>query len=201
MPFTPISDGLKVEELFTFEGGPDAALVWGVRMPDGEVLDSTILTAINNFFEDFWTHSSTGGSPIDALSNKVKLVERIITDVRTATGMQGSFASTLQGSQTNDPLPTGTALVTKLASDNRGRSFRGRKYFPGLSEANNDANAQPSAVVQAVFQAAIDNLITDLSAYAVGWSLAVLSRKLGIAEPVARGVVRGTWHYQRRRAR
>jgi hypothetical protein len=201
MAFTPILQGVKVEEIFTFDSAADAALVWGVWI-NAVSLDSGLATEINNAFNSFHSTVTSGLSLNSARSNKSTLTERIITDVRTATGPQFTFFPNVTGGNAGDPLPTGTALVLRLFSGTRGRSYRGRKYFPGLTEGNNTSDAKPDSGIISVAVGGLTALIAAVNANTSDeCELAVLSRVLGQAEKVISGSIDSTWHYQRRRAR
>lgn len=95
-----------------------------------------------------------------------------------------------------EPLPWVTQLCVSWRTALRGRSFMGRNFFPGITEAHSDNGTPTTAMLNAVTTACVD-YATNLPAasnFPVVWS-----RKLGIATPITGARVRDQWAVLRSR--
>ncbi len=98
-----------------------------------------------------------------------------IRDVRTANQVEyQSVAAGVIGTGAGDPLPNELAAVVTLRTALAGKHFRGRAYFSGANEAQNDAAGH----IDAGFNTAIVSFLTGVEADMAteGITLAVLSR-------------------------
>lgn len=87
----------------------------------------------------------------------------------------GTGAS-VPGTGTGDPMPRAAAVVATLRTALAGRSYRGRVFFTGLNEGQNDSVSTISAAAQTAVVAFVNAIGTALTAQ--GLSLAVLSPAL-----------------------
>lgn len=131
------------------------------------------------------------------------------------TPNQAKFTSTgtpLAGGGTGDMLPLSTAAVVTIRTALAGKSFRGRVYFSGFDEAQNDANGRSVAGVNTACSGAMVAVNSILAQN--GLTVAVISRPragvtipavtrpavTGGATPVSAFDTRNTkWESQRRR--
>ncbi len=123
-------------------------------------------------------------------------------DDYTVTKLDGVSASlvvpmAIVGSATGDALPPDTALVTTFRSGFRGRSFRGRTYWWGGTEANNDGGGRLLAANLVEFTANWGQVIlTPSAAEAV---LCIASYTMASAAVVTSFTVNNVFDRQRRR--
>ncbi len=118
------------------------------------------------------------------------------------TPLDGISASTVinhadPGTSAAEALPAGAAIVFTLRTAKRGRSYRGRCYWGGMSETVSAAGAQPAAAVITGFVAQWNGLIAAL--VGTGVSLVVASYRHSTADDVTTVTSFGIWDSQRRR--
>lgn len=103
------------------------------------------------------------------------LVAASIRDVRVANQVEyvGTNA-TIAGTGAGDALPNQLAGVVTLRTGLAGKSFRGRVYFSGGNEAQNDATGKIVAAYNTALLAFMTGVQSDMGAE--GITLAVLSR-------------------------
>lgn len=111
----------------------------------------------------------------------------------TGFPIQGSLVS-------GEALPYMCAAVVKIATGYAGRSYRGRNYFPGLSETG-QADSTIASAVKTLLQGCYDDL---LALYGAGgtdanWQWVVWSQKLSAGTTVTDAIVRDLIGTQRRR--
>lgn len=123
-----------------------------------------------------------------------------------------STGTPLAGGDATDPLPLNVAACVTVRTAFAGRSFRGRVYFSGWAESQNDANGRAVAGVGTAATNALISINSVLAGH--GMTVAVLSRprdakvipavtitaKGGTSAPVTGFASRNTkWESQRRR--
>lgn len=110
------------------------------------------------------------------------------------------------GGAAADTIPTQNAWVVTYETNRRGRSYRGRSYMPGLTDAQ--------VVDSLILGATLTNFLAKWEAVLInievdsGWTLVVASRQengvlrtLGVTTPVEVLVARNVVRSQRRRTR
>jgi len=132
-----------------------------------------------------------------------------LRDIRTANLPEYvSVAAAVPGTGSGDPLPNQLAAVVTLRTALAGKSYRGRAYFSGAIEAENDSTGHIAAGLNTALVTFMTNVQTDLATS--GITLAVISRPrssppfpiawAGAVTPVTAIVTRDTeWDTQRRR--
>jgi hypothetical protein len=110
------------------------------------------------------------------------------------------------GTATGDPLPPQIAQCVTLRTASAGKSFRGRIYLPGYTEAASDTSGQVSVAARTAAAAFVNAINSALNGSAM--ALAVMSRpnsatgKVGFSTTVTLVQLRDAiWDTQRRRAR
>lgn len=145
MPFQPaLGAGLAVVR-GTFTGGEPLQNVFAF------FLDGTLT---QDLADDVATALGLAYSEIDNFTSDVVTYHDVeVTDIRTETGPQfistaGAFPIT--GAATGHGLPYQTAALVSWSTESRGRSFRGRTYIGGFTEAHSNGNGIDTALVTAL---------------------------------------------------
>lgn len=151
--------------------GPGAFNVIHVRKGSAQTLDQTLANSIGSAVKGAYT----GNLP--ALMTTNVALHRIYSRDLSAPNMpefQDTGAAVGGTDAVSQPLPASVALCLTLRTAKAGRSFRGRFYLGGFSEAQNDTSglALPAAAAAAV--SFVEDMADALGA--LGLSLGVLSR-------------------------
>lgn len=171
---------------------------------DQALADSLFASAVTAF-----TNSGLAAT----MSPNVNLVSVSVRDISTANFAEFTSVGTAQpGTGTDDMLPLNVAAVATLRTASAGKSFRGRVYFSGFTEAENDALGRTSTTVNQNVVGFLNQL--NAATTAASLALAVLSRprdavtipakvisaKAGFPTRVTAVETRNTkWESQRRR--
>lgn len=121
------------------------------------------------------------------LSTGTTLAGLKIRSINAANLVEFTAAGTaLTGTGAGDPLPLSAAQVLTFRTAFAGRSFRGRIYFSGFTEGQNDTTGR---IAQAASDAAV-GFMTGVAAVFVanGFQLAVLSRPVAARTIPARTI-------------
>lgn len=132
-----------------------------------------------------------------ALSDQITIPEWTVQNFDDPDAADLTVTSTFAGGEAGDPLPENVAALVSLRTDRRGRSYRGRCYWPGYTEASADG-----ATFNPTSQGNLADAYDDFSHITSGtWSadLYVISMKLATAEPVTSIQVEGSFATQRPR--
>jgi hypothetical protein len=137
----------------------------------------------------------------------------MVRDLRTANLPEfESSPQDVPGTGTGDVLPLNVAACLTLRTALAGKSFRGRQYFSGFTEAQNDAAGRVAPAVNTAIKNLFDNFGNAMVAH--GWTPAVLSRpadavtipakttpaRVGQGNPITASIARNLkWESQRRR--
>lgn len=146
------------------------------------------------------------GSWQDIAGTTISLARATLRDLRTANRPEFSETIGVAGSASGDPLPLASSVVVTLRTALAGRSYRGRVYLPGATEANNTS----TGTISTAAQLAADDFITRLDAVTLQGTECVLAIRSAIADkeardpaivtPVTSHTVRdAVWDVQRRR--
>jgi hypothetical protein len=134
----------------------------------------------------------------DAQSTHVDAPEWVVQNYDDPGFADISIPSAYTGGESGQLLPTQTALLVSQRTARRGRSYRGRQYWPGYTEASSTENEIAAATVEAmgVGQAAVIDAVNSAFPDAVQ---VVISETLAIATPITSLFVEPTWATQRPR--
>lgn len=119
-------------------------------------------------------NTAVNGADVMAhVSDEVSYRGCIVTDLRTEGAASTPYAVIVAGAEANNSEGFGVALCATLRTSLRGRSYRGRFYFAGLTDGQLQDNMWS--------QNACDDVVALLTAIkngaaGVGWTMAVLSR-------------------------
>lgn len=157
--------------LYNVYSGQLAVQVIGARVSGSVTFNQALATTLGSAIKSAWTTNFAA-----LCTSNTSLVRVAIRDMRTANQPEfRDLAAAVSGTATGtDPLPTQLAAVVTLRTALSGKSFRGRTYFGGFSEAQSDAAGRASAAVGTAitaFMTAVDSALT-----ASQLDLAVLSR-------------------------
>lgn len=158
-PFVPLPDAVQVEARFTLLGQE-------VEMRWYELFDHTPtaedMISMNLDFEN-WIATIL----FPSLSSQLQLREIVSTDWSSNSGLQETYVppGTVVGGQGGAMLPNQIAVVASLRTGRRGRSFRGRTYIPGATEAElSDSNTLSPASA-----AAFSAIMLDIPGFGTSW--------------------------------
>lgn len=128
MPFVPVPNSALVEVRMLQDLQEVENTLWFERNSPWDVAG---LTSLNNFIVGWWASEM---SPI--VSELVVVREVVCTDMTTASGPQVSLPppDLLAGALDAPTLPNNVTLTVSFRTAARGRSFRGRNYFVGLTQ-------------------------------------------------------------------
>lgn len=203
-----VEDAVQVRLFWTFNG------ISGLNVLGGMV---------GGGYTNSQTHANTAGAAIlddftdsglaALMADTTSLLGVGIRDVREANQVEYiSTAASVPGTGGATPLPNSLAAVVTLRTALAGKRYRGRVYFSGANEAQNDASGHIASAFNAALVGFMEAVQSNLGAE--GITLAVLSRPnflnlvppadiqtyAGHVEPVTAIVTRDTlWDTQRRR--
>lgn len=178
MAFIPCLNTVEVSFIFEV-GGREVRCVMGVQKSTGWSLPT--MQALGTAVVDVIKTNHLGWISPDYTLTKIHL-----TDLTTDSSPSFDW---ITGTSSNLPQPgtsiiTGNAggqmaLVTTLRTDLRGRSFRGRNYWPGLNGNMLGSDHRTVVGTRALDQDTfVDDLITAINAV-TGCSVVVISRHSG----------------------
>lgn len=104
---------------------------------------AAFLTALDAYLRNIYTAGGVTGAGTSGWATFGGLSAGVTDYVETQLdGVSASLVvpMLIAGAASGDAMPGDTALVTTLRTGFRGRSNRGRTYWAGLTEANNDSN-------------------------------------------------------------
>jgi len=130
MPFVPLENGVRVEFVYNQDG----QIVENVQYAQfTSVPDASDMAALGLELAGWWSSDMSGN-----VSNTVHLVliriKGLTTDSEPA--IEYTTGLPLTGAQSGVALPNNVTLAIKFNTGLAGRSFRGRNYFVGLTEAH-----------------------------------------------------------------
>lgn len=134
----------------------------------GSDLDQTEADAIKLAIYGNWVSEL---APL--ISNTVTLDRVTITDLNAVNNPQFIYGTTDTGALSDNPIPNQAAGVITWRTVIRGRSFRGRSYIGGFTEAHSAGSAPDAAVITALDSFAT-SVIADTGT--AGHPLVVVSR-------------------------
>jgi len=199
MPFIPTPDCLQVEMIFNWdnqivENVFHYDMGGGFNAADADMVAAAIKTA--------WDTTLKAQTAATCSLTKFRM-----TDVTTQTGFATEYATGLPiaGTKVSASMPNSVSVTIKKATAKRGRSYRGRMFFIGLTEDNVTNNIINSGLTTTFgnFFAAIDSIAISAGGPAI---LSVRSlyngnapRSEGILTPVTSFITDLVVDSQRRR--
>lgn len=163
-------------------------------------LGTTLDQALTDDIADDWAEAYM--NLVGAMHTEWHLDSVVVTDLRTegAPQFQSSSSMPVDGTSSANPLPYQAALVVSWLTALRGRSFRGRTYLGGFTEAASDG-AGPGSATLALVEAFRDDIISNgtVSVKVVSRFHDRAKRLEGVATAITTGRVGTVWDTQRRR--
>lgn len=176
MAFIPASQIVRTTVEYLLDG---QILANVFHVDANEAVDAAVTNAILDVFE---TWLETELMPI--VSEDLEATGLVGRDLTTITGglVERPFTTPVAGENLSPALPGNVALCVTLLTDLAGRSYRGRSYMPGLSEAQVTGSTLETGW-SAAFGTAYIELVDALSL--AGYELVVTSFQAGLAPRVA----------------
>jgi hypothetical protein len=197
--FIPVAGVVKIQLIYTYNG---QSIENVFNVISGGSLLLADLDRIEGVFASWWT--ATGRAQVP---NNISLVKIVADALGGSAGLHKEYTSGFTGAGLlgATQLPGSCTTSVKLATGTRGRSFRGRIYWPGLIGADLN-NGLLTTTRRDAIQAAVNTLRTSLTADGSNDQLAVVSycvggvwRGAGVATPVTSASAHLLVDSQRRR--
>lgn len=200
-PFIPAAGVAQIEMIYSLFG-QTCENVYHVDTGTGADISAATLTTIGNQFAQ-WNQDSQRS----VQSNFCGLTLVRARDLTVEAGTVIELAQTAAnhtGQLADKALPGNVTVAVKWSTGLGGRSFRGRSYHVGLTQAQVDLNAL-TAAAQTAIQTAYANLLVAVNGIA-GHAMVVVSyahnkfwRDAAVATPIIRATLNGDVDSQRRR--
>lgn len=137
-----IANTVEVRLLWAFNG-QGAINVLHATAPAGTAVNQALANALGTPIKAAFTSNL---APLMTAGNS--LVRVGVRDLRVAAGAEFlDVGALVTGSGVGDNLPQYVALCVTLRTASAGKSFRGRIYYGGFNEAQNDTNGNALAAV------------------------------------------------------
>lgn len=171
MPFVPCLNTAQVEIRALYFGEKVENTLWFQK---GSAITAADLNALTEAVHDGWV-----GSALPLLPSGYQLTEVVATDFTTATSGVATFPATGSevGAESSPGLPGNVSITISFRTANRGRSFRGRNYWVGLTEATVAANEVTSARIGEIISCYVAVVAV---AEGEGWNHVIASRYSGV---------------------
>jgi hypothetical protein len=173
MPFVPVPNAAMVEIRYLLDGQQIENTLY---FESGAAITQPSLLALVGAVFDWW---QTNLQPLLPLA--LQLAEISATDLTSATGPQASLVPAVDelGAVNSPQLPNNVSLAVSFRTALRGRSFRGRNFYPALWEAGVDENTVQPTIITAI-HSAYTALIGDTGVSDAGFDWVVVSRFSGV---------------------
>lgn len=192
MAFIPVADTAEVVVTYTYPGNKLVKNVYNVREASIVSWDPTTLNLLLDTFENWITTEH-----FQTYAQQVPCTNLSARDLTVVDSYVVERAMSTPGAKASPPLPANVTWAVKAVTGLAGRSFRGRSYFIGLTEADVTDNT----VAQAVADSVIDSYNYLMGQLSFGSrNMVVVSRYTGGA-PRVTGVATDitSWQYIDRR--
>jgi len=170
LPYIPFPDCIDVVLKFTQQSIP-----WFVTMgfKSAVPVNSTILANLYAALDGWMTSDGAALVSSNCSIDGVKL-----TDLTTVSGVVYNNVFTAgAGTRAGNVLPAQASMCVSLATNLRGRSYRGRNYWSGRVFGDQQTVTTWTSAAVTAFHTAYINLAAQTAA--VGFTLSVLSRQNG----------------------
>jgi hypothetical protein len=168
MVFVPAENVLQVELRGSRGGKAVENVLYFAR---GDTIEDAEVTALFDWLEDVYIVQAVANQ-----GNSFTWTEIYGTDLTTSISptYSRSGAPIDTGESASPPLPNSDTLCVSFRSDNRGRSSRGRNYFPGMVESQVTGDNVELAVINAIVEDY--ELLLGGGTFPSGWDWVIISR-------------------------
>jgi len=182
MAFIPFPTG-AAEILINFSLlGIPAQMTVGIASTSGDALTGSDGAIIAAAVGSWWNANMKAKVHPTCIQTTV-----IVNDLTSESGWTAEYTNNTPGTNVGEPLPAQSAMVVTFLTGIRGRSYRGRNYVPGITQAEiANVNQWSAGTVTAVGAAYV---LLQTALVAAGVNHVVLSRFLA-------GVPRALGHTQ-----
>lgn len=168
-PRPPVPNVAKIVAEATI-GGINVAQVFYGRYNDPAPLSGGNAAAIGAEFATQW------GIQFLPLLNPVYVSSSfVVTDLHTPTGVQVAVTGAGPGTKAGVALPANACLVLKQSTSLRGRSFRGRTFFSGLSNGDQVSPDLWGNTAVTAFSNAMVAFVNNLASEPHVWAMGIVS--------------------------
>lgn len=198
MAFIPVPNAVRVSMEFTIAG---QIVVFTLSLERGTQPTVAEMENLGTVMATWWNNSQKPfHTPLIALQKVT------VTDLTTSSSpsVEVPVSPVIPGTASGTALPNNAAAVVSFRTPSRGRSYRGRVYLPGLSDAH---RVNPVTFSNGFMNGVIASFLTlkdTLNSY--GWEHVVISRRqnkvdltTGVTTPVTAYLMDSLYDSQRRR--
>lgn len=144
MAFVPAENTVLLELVYDWQGETAENTLYFEKSDGWDIGEmQNLATDVN----EWWNENL---APITSSSVELEVIRVTKLDTQFDLFYELAPAVPYQGDETDPSMPNNVSVTTTFQSGKRGRSFRGRNYFVGLTENNVSGN-----LVDPVFQAAL----------------------------------------------
>jgi len=171
MPFVPVPNTALVELRMSLDGQDIENTLW---FENGSDPDATALSELGNLLLDWWIARY---KPLTSIACFLR--EVVVSSMTTESSPQVSVPapSDTHGDATDEIMPGNVSICVSFRTGLRGRSFRGRNYFAGLTIGQVTGSEVISTQITAI-TTAYGFLGADISA--TDWTWVIASRFSGV---------------------
>lgn len=198
MAFIPFDKVVKVDWVYSFENSEMVnSFYWKFTEPINESILAAVIDNANT-----WWDENLRLEQVSALS----LIKMRATDLtsQNAQSVEVGISPPVQGANTGQALPANVAYQVSWTTGFRGRSFRGRSFWPGFPEDDSSGSTWATAVHTRTAVYAYNLRIVDFEPYTA--TPVVCSREyngvprtVGVATPITGHTIYTYVASQRRR--
>lgn len=197
MPALVVPSTVEARIIWNFNTIARAINVFHFIVPGGYVVDQAAVNALSTRIVEADAFGATSLKSVRAPQWNLNVVG--LRDIRTANRPEFLTTPNVPGTSSGESLPPTVCLCVTTRTALAGKSFRGRVYLPGWTEADNSINAVASTAAQGAAVQFINRLRTQCNSV-LGIQMAVTSRTLGQSNAINNEQVRdNVWDVQRRR--
>lgn len=168
-PYIPVPDVVQVELIYMWDG----VIVENVfHYSKGAALMPGDLEAFAPAMVAFWTTNWQAQMPTTVSLTRLRLTDMTAS---IAPALDYGTGLPLAGTDATAAMPNSVTICITKRTILRGRSYRGRIYHIGLTEARVIGNSVPSAQLAAIMSRY--ELMKTITVAGIPWSMGVVSKK------------------------
>jgi hypothetical protein len=168
MAFVPVPDTVMVEAIYEWDGQIVENTMYFERLA-GATAEADITGLLNIVLDTITTEL------LPLLASAIKIVRLVGTllDAVDAIAVTLTVSPPIVGGDAAESMPNNVTYCVSFITAQRGRSFRGRNYVPGLTIASVNGNT-----ISSTFRTGLLAFYSELKAAAIAdeWEMVVVSR-------------------------